>query len=80
MSCTSSPLRCIAPPDSATTAILVGFGDESLLSALFTACDLVATISNEAGAESDELGAPVHLCREPRAPWSELWPEFRVRS
>jgi len=68
------------PPESATTAIVVGFRDESLLSARFASCDLVATISNDAGAENDELGAPVHVCREPRAPWSELWPEFRVRS
>lgn len=68
------------PPDSATTAILVGFEDESLLSARFTSCDLVATISNDAGAENDELDAPVHVCRDPIAPWSEQWSEFRVRS
>lgn len=68
------------PPASATTVIMVGFGEQSLGATRFASCERVATITNDAGAENDELGAPVHVCREPRTPWSELWPEFRFRS
>jgi len=68
------------PPDAATTAIVVGFWDERTLASRFATCEEVARISNAVGAENDELGAPVRVCRDPRVPWSQLWPEFRFRS
>jgi hypothetical protein len=38
----------------------------------FRDCRVEAAISNDAGVENDEAGAPVRLCEGPRRPWPEL--------
>lgn len=37
-------------------------------------CTLTARITNRAGIDNDERGAPIMLCRGPRRPWSQEWP------
>jgi hypothetical protein len=63
------------PPESATTAVVVGY-DGPTLSRWFGDCTQAARIDNGVGLDNDEQGAPVHVCRERTAPWTRLWPEL----
>ena len=47
------------------------------LSALFRDCRPAGTITNAAGVDNESLGVPIHVCREPVRPLSELWPELK---
>jgi Dolichyl-phosphate-mannose-protein mannosyltransferase len=40
-------------------------------------CDVVARIDNDAGVDNEERGRRVLVCREPRRPWSRIWPALR---
>jgi 4-amino-4-deoxy-L-arabinose transferase-like glycosyltransferase len=64
------------PPDSASTVVIVGFQYAGVRD-LFGTCEIVDHLDNGAGVDNEEQGAPVAICRDPIAPWSELWPEFR---
>ncbi|WP_245900634.1 glycosyltransferase family 39 protein [Prauserella shujinwangii] len=68
-----------APPDSATGALFVG-SDRDRLLGYFASVRQVATLDNEHGVNNSAQGTPVWLCEGIRAPWSELWPEFRHMS
>jgi len=59
------------PPDSDTSALLVGDGGID-----FAGCRTLATVDNGVGLENDEQGTEIRLC-EPIAPWSALWPHLR---
>jgi hypothetical protein len=61
------------PPDAATTAVLVGFGNV-VPTVYCDAPERVGTVANDAGLENFESGQPIWLCRELSRPWSELWP------
>jgi hypothetical protein len=44
----------------------------------FAACEEVGKVSNAYGVENEETDQPqIWLCREPRAPWAELWPRMQ---
>jgi hypothetical protein len=40
-------------------------------------CRAAARIDNRAGADNDERGTMVLVCRGPRRPWSRVWPALR---
>jgi 4-amino-4-deoxy-L-arabinose transferase-like glycosyltransferase len=59
------------PPGEAGPVIAVGISDR-FLDSWFRSCRPAAELSNKAGIENDEFGAPVALCASPIRPWSEL--------
>lgn len=61
------------PPDSATTAVLVGFRDV-VPDGLCNDPEQVGTVANDAGLDNFESGQPIWLCRDLVRPWSEAWP------
>ncbi|WP_433732605.1 glycosyltransferase family 39 protein [Nocardia sp. CA-129566] len=61
------------PGDTATAVIAVGL-DRDQLTRYFADVEPVGRIDNGLGIDNDEQGRPLFVCREPRAPWSELWP------
>lgn len=64
------------PPESATTAIVIGY-DRDRLDQWFGSVEEAARIDNGVGLDNDEQGTPVWVCRERRAPWAQLWPQLR---
>lgn len=64
------------PPDRSGPVITVGLRP-SEAGAHLRDCRLTARIRNRAGIDNDEQGAPVLVCRGPRAPWSRAWPHVR---
>ncbi|MGH3470378.1 MAG: hypothetical protein ACRDQF_21895, partial [Thermocrispum sp.] len=64
------------PPDLATRVVVVGI-PLAEASRHFDGCTLRAEISNDAGVDNDENGAPVLYCAGPSRPWSRMWPELR---
>jgi len=44
---------------------------------LFGSCDVVGRLDNGVGVDNEEQGAPLAICRDPRRPWSAVWPRFR---
>ncbi|WP_336081050.1 glycosyltransferase family 39 protein [Nocardia sp. SSK8] len=65
------------PPDTATTVLTVGL-DHDRLTALCASVEPAGVIDNGLGIDNDEQGSPLYVCREPRRPWSELWPHLRA--
>ncbi|MFF3445112.1 glycosyltransferase family 39 protein [Streptosporangium sp. NPDC002721] len=61
------------PPPGTGTVLYVG-DEAGRLRSYFGDVRRVATVDTRLGLE---VGTPVWLCREPRAPLPELWPEFR---
>jgi 4-amino-4-deoxy-L-arabinose transferase-like glycosyltransferase len=59
------------PPGEAGPVIAVGISDR-FLDGWLRNCRPAAELSNDAGIENDEFGAPVALCASPIRPWSEL--------
>jgi hypothetical protein len=59
------------PPGEAGPIVTVGISDR-LLDGWFRGCRAATSLSNEAGIENDEFGAPVAVCASPVGPWSEL--------
>ncbi len=64
------------PPNSRTTAVLVGIG-EAQARRDFTGCRLRARIDDGYGLENNEQHEPVWLCAGEVRPWSLLWPVLR---
>ncbi|MCI0393625.1 MAG: glycosyltransferase family 39 protein [Chloroflexi bacterium] len=60
------------------TVIVLGFSRERA-ERFFTTCELAGRVTNRYGVENEEtLFHPnIFLCRGPRRPWPDLWPEFR---
>jgi hypothetical protein len=52
--------------------------DEVRLARDFRECTVAARIDNGYGLETREQGRAVSVCRGPRAPWTELWPGYRL--
>ena len=67
------------PTPSRGTAIIVGFGDGArpYLLRYFGSVQRAATIRNRYGVHNDEEGMPIWLCRDQRAPWPQIWAQFR---
>jgi hypothetical protein len=65
------------PPENTTTAIAIGFADRATLDTLFRDVRPAATLDNGVGVDNEEQGGTIWVCREPRAPWPQLWPAVR---
>ncbi len=65
------------PPDSATTAVVVGY-DQARLGAWFADCEEAARVDNGVDLENDEQGTPIWVCRDRTVPWTRIWPEVRL--
>jgi hypothetical protein len=61
------------PPDTATVVVAVGL-PTAFLDTLFESCAVARRIDNGYDVDNEEQGAPVTVCRQPRQPWSQLWP------
>ncbi len=46
----------------------------------FATCQLVGRVTNRYNVENEETegNASILLCRDPRHPWPDLWPEFKT--
>jgi len=64
------------PPASATTVVAVGF-DRGPLGRAFGSVRQATLLDNHLDVSNDNQGAPVWICRQPRADWRVLWPTFR---
>jgi hypothetical protein len=64
------------PPESATVAIVIGY-DQSRLRTWFGSVEEAARIDNGLDLDNDEQDTPIWLCRDRRAPWSQIWPGVR---
>jgi hypothetical protein len=62
------------PPDSATVVVFVGI---HRVGGFFDSCKDVGTLDNEVGVDNEEQGRPITVCRGPKRPWHEMWPEFQ---
>ncbi|MEV6554121.1 glycosyltransferase family 39 protein [Nocardia sp. NPDC051756] len=64
------------PSDTATEVLTVGL-DRDYLARFFTDIEPAGHIDNTRDIDNDEQGAPLFICKNLRAPWSELWPEAK---
>jgi 4-amino-4-deoxy-L-arabinose transferase-like glycosyltransferase len=64
------------PPASARVVVTVGL-PLAYLRGQFGQCDRAAELDNGVGVDNEEQGQIVAICREPRQPWSTLWPRFQ---
>lgn len=64
------------PEESADVVIAVG-QSRAYLERLFDDVRLAATHRTPYGVENEEHGAPIWICRGPRASWEELWPHVK---
>ena len=65
------------PPNTRTSAIVVGQLDNNLLARDFTGCHTEASINDGIGLNNDEQDEPVVFCAAQRAPWSAIWTSLR---
>ncbi|WP_433658285.1 ArnT family glycosyltransferase [Nocardia sp. CA-128927] len=64
------------PSDTATEVLTIGIARDDLARA-FTDIQPAGRIDNTRDIDNDEQGAPLFICRNLRAPWSELWPQAK---
>jgi 4-amino-4-deoxy-L-arabinose transferase-like glycosyltransferase len=64
------------PPDAATVVLFVGYVREEL-AGWFADCAELARLDNGVGVDNEEQGNPVFVCRQPREPWHDLWPQVQ---
>jgi hypothetical protein len=64
------------PPAGADVVVTVGMGG-AFLDGAFARCAEAARLANGVGVDNEEEGVPVRICRAPRLPWSQLWPDFQ---
>jgi len=64
------------PPDTATTALFVGY-DREQVAGWFGGCAELARLDNGVGVDNEEQGTPVFVCRQPHRPWHEMWPQLQ---
>jgi hypothetical protein len=65
------------PPRDGATVIAVGFRDRVRLDALFRDVRRAGTVDNGVGVDNEEQGGPIWVCRDPVAPWAQLWPALK---
>jgi 4-amino-4-deoxy-L-arabinose transferase-like glycosyltransferase len=63
------------PPESVQTVVLIG--DFSNAEAWFTSCTPPMPYLDPVNVDNDEHGVPIRICRGPRRPWAQLWPQIR---
>ncbi|WP_111766147.1 glycosyltransferase family 39 protein [Nakamurella deserti] len=66
------------PPDTATTAVVVGRAEPTRL--LFRTCTAADELDNGRGVDNEEQEQPVVVCRGPIGGWAAVWPAMRHRS
>jgi hypothetical protein len=60
-----------------TQVIVLGYSQEDA-KRFFATCSQVGQVTNRFGVENEETAQPeIWLCRQPRAPWNELWPQLQ---
>ncbi|MET0864580.1 MAG: glycosyltransferase family 39 protein [Nakamurella sp.] len=65
------------PPDSSSGLVVaIGFSRGRLLQD-FGSVEPGGMIDNGVDVDNEEQGATIWICRDQRAPWSEIWPTFR---
>lgn len=64
------------PPESARTAIVVGFS-AATLHRWFGSVQLATHFSNGVGLDNDEQGVPIWVVHDPARRWHDLWPAMR---
>lgn len=64
------------PPETARVVVAVGFPGGALDTA-FASCATARELDNGVDIPNEEQGLGVIECRDPVAPWSQLWPRFR---
>ncbi|WP_245745995.1 glycosyltransferase family 39 protein [Nocardia altamirensis] len=64
------------PSDTATEYLTVGM-DRDYLARFFTDIQPAGQLDNGLDLDNDEQGEPLFICRNPRGPWSELWPKAK---
>ncbi|MDL4817855.1 ArnT family glycosyltransferase [Actinomadura opuntiae] len=68
------------PPDTGGPTIVVGpedLAEGARLHRYWTDVRAVGRIDDGVGLDNQEQGKPVWVCRGQRAPWTQLWPEFK---
>lgn len=65
------------PTGEPQRVLTVGWWSHEQLGEWFSRCDLVGTVTNDAGVDNDEDGVPLRSCTGPLRPWQELWPDMR---
>ena len=65
------------PPDERATVIAVGSREGLGLDRAFRDVRPAGRLDNGIGVDNDEQGTPLWICRDPVAPWPQLWPTFR---
>jgi hypothetical protein len=65
------------PAENRTIAILVGGWNRGSWSRFFASCRPRGVFDNGLGLRNEEQGVSVEICRDLRAPWSEIWADFR---
>jgi len=65
------------PPETARIVLAVGYPGTGLLGAAFGSCQLVGRLDNGVDIPNEEQEHSIRLCRDPRRPWSQLWPIFQ---
>ncbi|WP_035859616.1 ArnT family glycosyltransferase [Cryptosporangium arvum] len=65
------------PPESADVVVAVGFDDPAHLRRYFGSVERAGSVAVGVDVDNEENGVPIWLCRNPREPWSGLWPKFR---
>lgn len=60
------------------TVIVIGF-ESRYAEKFFRSCKYSGTVTNQYGARNEEsqYHTGLYVCREPRRPWSEMWPEMQ---
>ncbi|WP_280433515.1 glycosyltransferase family 39 protein [Nocardia brasiliensis] len=61
------------PPRDGTAEYLTVGIERDRLAEIFADIQPAGRIDNGLGIDNDEQGEPLFICRNPRAPWSELW-------
>ncbi|HEU5267536.1 MAG TPA: glycosyltransferase family 39 protein [Jatrophihabitans sp.] len=64
------------PPDSATTAVVVG-GQVDDARGLFRSCRPAGKLDNGVDVDNEEQGEPIVVCRGPIGGWAAVWPKFK---
>lgn len=52
-------------------------GYDTYLQQYFSSVKTVATLTDTAGIHNEEWGGHVYICRGPRQPWGQMWPQLR---
>jgi hypothetical protein len=64
------------PDQDVTSVVVVGYQARGIATE-FERCEELGTLDNGLDVDNEEQGAPITICRDPRAPWSELWTRIR---